>query len=519
MTEKFITLLSAPLKQEKILYLIIFSAGICLSLFKIHDSVINRDAIVYISTAENFLENGFAGTFRSYSWLSFSILGAMLSKVTSLSLENSFYFINTFLYALIPVFFVRLYHVVTDNKDALPLVGLLILLLPSFNGYRDMIIRDVGFWCFSLLALLSFLRFAQTKKLFHSIIWQLAIGMAIFFRLEGLAWLIGLPLCLLWMGPAALRIRTQQCFLSISLYVALLFIGVTYVLASPAITEALHNKLHDLRFFTGGIERFNIVQNQITQHILNEYSREDSLLILMSGLLAHFFHVVLATIGFLYIGLAYLARKKQYEIKCTFENKVIIWALFLCIIPLLAFLIFYQFMIERYAVLVALLTLILIAQPIIQWIKTSWPSFRPWIKCVFGLLAIALLMDLLTTKNPPPTNLKAAGEWLKANTDLNTPIAISDNRLLHYSGRLRRGVTCVIDRDLDISLKSTDTLKHYPYLVIEAKKESLSGHIAPLINNGSFEKIEEFTRGKRVVAILKNTAPSTDLAIDCNPFR
>lgn len=518
MTEKFITLLSTHLKQEKILYLIIFSVGICLSLFKIHDSVINRDAIVYISTAEKFLENGFAGTFQSYTWLPFSILGAMLSKVTNLSLENSFYFINTFLYALIPVFFVRLYHVVTDNKDTLPLIGLLILLLPSFNGYRDMIIRDVGFWCFSLLALLSFLRFAQTKKLFHAVIWQLAIGVAIFFRLEGLALLIGLPLCLLWMGTTPLIVRTQQWLLSISLYIVLLFIGVSYALTNPTIIEILHNKFYDLRFFTGGIERFNIVQTQVTQHVLNEYSREDSLLILASGLLAHFSYVTLAAIGFFNIGLAYIARKKHFEIACTFENKIIIWALLLCIAPLLAFLMLYQFMIERYAVLVALLTLILIAQPTTLWIKASWPSFRPWIKWAFGLFAIALLMDLLTTKNPPPTNLKLAGEWLQKNATLDTPIALNDTRLLHYSGRIRQGVTCVIDKDLSLSLKKIDALKPYKYLVIQTKIKHLSEDTASIDQDNAFEKVQEFSRGNSIVVIYKNNN-AQQLAETCNPFR
>lgn len=519
MIKKAIASTTLYLKQEKTLYLLMIVVGIALSLIRLQDSVINRDAIVYLSTAEIFLEQGFAGAFKSYSWLPYSILGALLSKATHISLEGCFYIINTLLYAIIPVAFVRLYLVISNNYSALLPIALLVLLLPSLNGYRDMIIRDIGFWCFSLLALLSFLRFTKTQKIFHAGMWQLAIGMAFLFRVEALAWIVGLPLCLFWISNAPFKEKMKQLFLATSLYSAVFLITVLFFFSNDIALTSLQNKSSAVSALFIGTDRLNTAQAQMAQHALNEYSAEYAALIFTSGLLTYFAFTILSASGFIYLIVAVIASFKHYVIKRSSENSVVCWALALNLITLLIFLISYQFIIERYAVLAALLILLLLFQPIVLWAKEAWPHMRLLAKCSFIFLAIVTLLDILISKNPAPINLKSAGEWLQKNTSLDTPIALNDNRLLHYSGRLRKGTTCVIDRDLSLSLKSVDTLKHYPYLVIQTKKTSLSADIAPLIQDKTFEKVEEFTHGKSVIIIFKSTAPNTELAVDCNSFR
>lgn len=519
MIEKNIAFLAPYLKQEKILYLVMIGTGIFFSLFKIHDSVINRDAIVYLSTAENFLEHGLSGKFLNYGWLPYSIMGATLSKATDLSLESCFYIINTTLYILIPVIFVRIYYIATNNRDALPLIALFIMLLPSFNSFRDMIIRDVGFWCFSLLALLSFLRFIQTQKICYSFAWQLAIGMAFVFRLEAIVWLIGLPLILFWPKTTPFKVRIQHWLLSVSLYIFLILAIIVYLLINTPLLETLLNKNPVMSALTGAAERFNSAQNHMSQQVLNEYSKENVLLIYTFGLLAHFTYVVLSAVSLIYIVLSCAAILKHNHIKYSLENKVITWALSLSLLTLLAFLLSYQFMIERYAILSALLILILISQPTAKWIKTTWQASSPWIKCSTIFFAIVLLLDILTTKNPPPTNLKLAGEWLQENTSLQTSIALSDNRLLHYSGRVRQGVTCVIDKDLSASLKSIDYLHPYEYIVIHAKKKHQQKDTLFLDQGKTFERIKEFTHGNSVTIIYRNNNPESSQAADCNPFR
>jgi hypothetical protein len=507
------------IKQEKILYPLVMGLSVILSLIEIQGSVINRDAIVYLSTAEAFLEHDFADAFQTYKWPGYAILGALLSKATQIPLENCFYIINILLYAIACAAFVRLYDTLTNNKNALPIVALLVLLLPSFNSYREMIIRDVGFWCFSLLALLSFLRFTQTQKKIHSVNWQLAIGIAFLFRSEALAWIIGLPLCLFWIGTHPFSVRMKRWLASISLYAIALIVVAVFLGLNNSAAEVLLHKIPSVSALVNSFNNLQAAQEQMVLHALNDNSAEHAALIFTSGLLAYFIVVVLAASSVIYLILATVAFSKHYTLKPSSANGIVYWALALNLLTLLAFLLAYQFMIERYAVLAALLILLLISQPITLWLAQAWPSLRPWMRYGFVFLAVAMLLDMLISKNPPPTNLKSAGAWLQENTTVDTPVALNDNRLLHYSGRLRQGVTCIIDKDLSVSLKAIDMLKAYPYLVIQTKRKSLQKETLPLTNDQSFEKVTEFNRGQSVIVIYKNSQPSAGPAVDCNPFR
>ncbi len=519
MKQSSIATLAPYLQQEKILYLLMIGFSIVLSLIEIQDSVINRDAIVYLSTAEEFLDHGFSGDFKAYSWLAYAVLGATLSKATHLSLENCFYIINTILYAVIPVIFLRIYVIATNSRNTLLVAALLILLLPAFNNYRDMIIRDVGFWCFSLLALLAFLRFTRTQKIFYAACWQLAIGAALLFRLEALAWIIAMPFCLFWLDSGPFVERCKHWLLSICAY-ALIFIVIgIFLWANNTALDILQNKIPTATTVFNGLDSLIRAKEQMVIHVLNEESEKHAFLVLISGLLALVIYIVLSTIGFIYISLSVAAFFKRYTLRKNVENRVIFWALTITLSTLIVFSLSSQFLIERYAILAALLILLLISQPITLWATNAWPNSRLRVKYGFFCLAAAVLLDTLISTNPAPTNLKLAGKWLQDNVSFETPIALNDNRLLHYSGRLKKGITCVIDKDLSISLKSIDSLRPYTYIVTQAKKETQQEVLAPLSKDKSFEKITEFSRGKSVITIFKNIQPSAAIAADCNPFR
>lgn len=507
------------LNHEKTLYLLLIGCSFVLSILNIQGSVINRDAIVYLSTAEAFLQEGLFEALQTYEWPAYAILGALLSKTINISIESSFYFINSTLYAVIPVLFLKLYITATNNRHGLLIAALLVLLLPSFNGYRDMIIRDIGYWAFSLLALLYFFRFTHSQKNNDALKWQLAIAAAFIFRSEAIAWIIGLPLCLFWIGNTRLISRLKNWLQCISIYAAALVFAVVFLWINDAAFETLLRKIPSADAFTNIASSLKNAQEKMALHALHELSREYAPFILNTGLMAHLIHTVLSAVSWIYIGFAVMAMRKQEKIKWTPENKIILWAITINLSVLTAFVLAHQFMIERYAVMTALLILLLISQPICKWFEATWTQARPWIKYSALLIAIVLLVDIVTTKNPPPTNLISAGEWLKKNTTPNTPVALSDNRLLHYSDRLRDGVTCLIDRDLRVSLKSPDKLKHYPYIVVQTKKKSLKEDIFPLTNETSFREIKKFKRGESVTIIFKNDNPAVELAENCNPFR
>ena len=68
-----------------------------------HAGIINTDGILYMRVAQTWLEQGTHAAIHEYSWVFYSILVANLSKILSLSLENTAYLFNILFNILIVV--------------------------------------------------------------------------------------------------------------------------------------------------------------------------------------------------------------------------------------------------------------------------------------------------------------------------------------------------------------------------------------------------------------------------------
>jgi hypothetical protein len=141
---------------------------------------INNDGILYLHTAEAFVNSGWQEAMKHYNWPFYSIFIAWLSKLTHLSFENSTYVLNA------------------GSRFVQFLGALIILSHPQLHHYQHYIVRGFGYWAFSLLALLHFIRFYKYLKWRHALGWGIFISIAILFRPEGLVLCCFGPLVLLF---------------------------------------------------------------------------------------------------------------------------------------------------------------------------------------------------------------------------------------------------------------------------------------------------------------------------------
>lgn len=153
----------------------------------------NDDAYVYIRTAEIYLDQGLVAAFAHYGWAGYSILIALVSRL-GLDLFTAAYLLNALFFALLVHAFVALIAELNERRRVLVLGALTVLLYPELNEFRWFIIRDIGFWAFSLTGVWLLLRFCRQPD------WGLAAGFtAVFlaasvFRPEALLYLLALPL-------------------------------------------------------------------------------------------------------------------------------------------------------------------------------------------------------------------------------------------------------------------------------------------------------------------------------------
>ncbi len=173
---------------------ITFIVSLALSLSQVLvDPVVNSDGILYLHTASLIQANHWQAAYSAYNWLFYSFLIANFSSITSLSLEYSAYSINAFFSATTCAAFVLITHEFGGkNKTILLFASLIILCFPNFNEYRNMVIRDHGYWAFYLLSCYFFIRAFKhpSPKVFIYLTSTLLI--ASLFRVEGVIFLITL---------------------------------------------------------------------------------------------------------------------------------------------------------------------------------------------------------------------------------------------------------------------------------------------------------------------------------------
>jgi len=158
-------------------------------------SLPNDDAYTYIRTAEIFLEQGVGAAISHYTWAGYPILIGLVSLL-GLSLFTSAYVLNAIFFAILAYAFISIVRHLDDSNRVAWLAALTVLAYPELNEYRDMVLRDIGFWAMLLLALWRFMVFVDTRQFSHSVFFVLAMIGAMLFRAEAVIYLVAIPFAL-----------------------------------------------------------------------------------------------------------------------------------------------------------------------------------------------------------------------------------------------------------------------------------------------------------------------------------
>jgi hypothetical protein len=189
-------------RQNLSVYLAAAVASILLSLWQIAGvQQINHDAVYYLLAIQ-----GDTDAIRQIgNWLFYSRLIETTALLTGLAPEQAAWTLNTLLDTLVVLAFLRLVQELGGTRRSLLWAALIILSLPYFNDNRSEIIRDHGYWAFSLIAMVFYLRLFRGFAWKHVLGWNLAMFTALLFRVEALVFLVTMPFGLLASRAGSLR--------------------------------------------------------------------------------------------------------------------------------------------------------------------------------------------------------------------------------------------------------------------------------------------------------------------------
>jgi hypothetical protein len=397
--------------------------------------VINRDGIVYVNAAQAFKDGGVGASMQVYNWPFYSILFALVSKLTGLPLETAAHLVNTVLMLIIVDAFLRL----SDSLDTVnhrPWIAALVILGFPPVDHRLEIYRDWGYLAFSLCAFVVLVRFwkASQGKKADALAWQFYIFMALLFRVEAAGLIVIAPLALLFQDrPWKQRIHR---FISLNYLIwVVMGLGLGLILMGklPA------GKLTDLSAYldpASVLIQFDQTADLISTHALNKYTDDYAQLILTSGIIAMIGWMILDNLGF-FLVLVTVVGLYRYKLPKVGGFTLVYWLLAVVFVVLLVFLATKMMAISRFALLGSVL-LLLFTVHYVSLFAADQDSGLPLWKYWWGFILIGLVLGCLISLSALPDYkgyIREGGIWIDENLPTDVPLISNDSIIEYYARR------------------------------------------------------------------------------------
>ncbi|MCB1924833.1 MAG: hypothetical protein KDJ27_14015 [Gammaproteobacteria bacterium] len=424
-----------------------FAGSLLLSLLVVlQNDIINGDGIIYVNVAKAYLAGGVGDAFRVFNWPFYGILIGITHQLTLIDLEYSAHLLDAVLVASACAAFVAVYLELYPGTQHAWLAALLLLALPIVNEYRDFVIRDFGFWAFVLGALYFFLRFDRRRSLLDATLWQVALCLAIAFRIEGVAFALapGIYYAFLCESDAKKRIRLafQSSYLLISLAILAAVAGLVFSSSPGGVDLQI---LQRWISYASPLQIVSAINDNAEQLMLQlEYlsSSSDAAFVLVAGLLSLVAYKLALNAAPLFLLIAAYGSRKRWVAPSS--SRRIIWVFLVLSVATIAALVMSRFFISsRYTVIATLLISLLTFGYVEAGLKRLAAGGKVAWQFVFWLLVASMLADSTISLGAGKTAIRDGSSYALERFDRNMDWLCNEPRLAFYTeGRCK-----VIDRD------------------------------------------------------------------------
>ena len=427
--------------------LITVSLSLLLSLWCTYTAeTINNDGILYINTAKLLLAGDWLGAYELYDWLYYPFLIAFFSFVSGVELEVSAQIINALLTALMVFSFITIVCEIDNDFKILIIAGFVILLHPYINDTRAEIVRDHGYWACYLLAISFLLKYYKYQRWQYALCWGFAIVNATLFRVEGIVFLVAVPIFLLFHLKDNFCVRLKLIFRLYVVVLSFFFVIAIFFFINDINIEAIsvnHNPFDLLFRFIYELRSGLYAKGEIiSKTVLSQYADDYALAAIIATFLLILLDKVVTTLTPLY---SLLLATLYNQIYCNRDlNLIIIEFCLINISIILVFLFANGFLSGRHVVPLTLMLLIFIP-PILKGLMAQWAlkhnklSWQNWI--FFSILFVFVYQagDGLTSLGGTSKDyVKQAGLWFEEQVKVPIKLYTNNQKVIYYSGQSMR---------------------------------------------------------------------------------
>lgn len=391
-------------------------------------SVLNRDGMLYVDAARAFAAEGYPALIGRFDWPLLPMLIAGLNGLTGIGFESAGHAINAFLLAGTCALMVDLARRHQPDDAALAWATCLVVLaMPGYNGYRDQLLREFGYWFFSILTFWLALRWERAGCRWRDALpCQLALVGAMLFRFEAVVFFVALIAWQVVWAPVGERIRRVAGISALPLLAMALLavLGGTGLIDWPVRVLRYVDAANSL----GNHRWSEHASRLVSSGILPEYSREEAGYILFFGLLAV---IPIKFFKMLGVFVAPLAYPVVFGTGGTLARQ---WALLACaflahVVALMLFASDLLFLSSRYVSMLTLLVVPAVAAGLLMLLRRL-PGWRP---AIVGLALVTMIANVVSVA-PGQAHLSAAGGWLAAIAPDPAAVYVDDARVAYYAG-------------------------------------------------------------------------------------
>jgi hypothetical protein len=406
----------------------IVSLGISYFIYTSID-VINPDAVCYLKSA-NAMQLGLQYAMHLCGqavWPFYSFLIWQVAQLSHFSVDAAAFSLNAAFSLLIVWFFMGIVRALSPKQSPwlLWIAAFVIITAKTLNEVRQYIVRDHGYWAFSLLAILLLIYFMRRPRWSLAIAWGSASALAMLFRIEGAFFLIAIPF-LVWFNQTLDLKKRISAFLqlnTINVLGGLALLG--WIMTHPAQDIGRFKDL-SLQNFLAYFANIKIHIAHLQTYVLSHYAHSEAASVLIIMVLGWYVLAVVKNLSVLQTGLIGYAWYKK-TLRPSQSEQLVLWGYILINVSFTLFFLFqYLFLSKRYLVGLSLILLL--------WVPSLILTYRS--KRVLQIFILAMLVlggKSIFVQGYSKAYIKDAGEWVKLHVPNSASFYTNDLLVMYYS--------------------------------------------------------------------------------------
>ncbi len=466
--------------------------------------LINVDGILYLRSADAFLNHDYTLAYTIYRWPLYSILIAFVSQLSHSSLMTAAYLVNGFFQVLLTLSLLQLIKQLGGNRRCQWFLLGLILIHPNLHHYRHYVIRDFGYWACLFLGMSQWITAMNYQRSVYYLWGAVSLLLATAFRIEGLIFALLLPLSVLCCRHLKNRLQ--------ALSLGWLPLGA---IVSAILVWAYWHQNIDLRQ-VGRIDhvlnvtyalptiRDNIatIVTEMKSSVLDYQAQHGASVMVIGGLMVlMLFEIIKVTNPFLFL-LSTYAVKRHFVPKSDAKRVCkIALAINLCI--LLYFIGTFNFLTGRYVMPISFIILLwapFTIEHIYQYFcvcRTN--TLKYWYYPLTIMVGIGFLIYNLSCWHYNKKYIREAGKWTQRHIQSQQVLISNSAEYLFYS----RGIIKVWDQSFESDINSLLQQTSGNVIVAIKLNKKYSRKLLPTLQNWKFLATFQNNKGDRLIVMQK----------------